>query len=105
MIQAIKQALEFLAIPEKAAFYPRFFKSGPGEYAEGDQFIGVPVPEQRKVAKEFWNKTALEELGELLSSKIHEHRHTALLMLVTKFEKTKSAEEKINAAGGKVEVI
>lgn len=94
MIQAIKQALEFLAIPEKAAFYPRFFKSGPGEYAEGDQFIGVTVPEQRKVAKEFWNKTALEELGELLSSPVHEHRHCALLMLVAKYEKAKNSQEK-----------
>jgi Predicted DNA alkylation repair enzyme len=46
------------------------------------------------VAKEFWNKISLEELGELLSSKIHEHRHTALLMLVAKFEKSKDPKEK-----------
>lgn len=94
MINDIKQALEVLSIKEKAEFFPRFFKAGPGEYAEGDEFIGVTVPDQRKVAKEFWNKISLDELGELLSSKIHEHRHTALLMLVAKFEKSKNPVEK-----------
>lgn len=93
-VNQIKSALEYLAIPEKKEFYPRFFKAGKGEYAEGDEFIGVTVPDQRKVAKEFWNKISLEELGELLSSKIHEHRHIALLMLVTKFEKSKDLKEK-----------
>lgn len=94
IVEEIKSALEFLSIPEKKEFYPRFFKAGPGEYAEGDQFIGVTVPDQRKIVKEFWNKISLDELSELLSSKIHEHRHTALLILVTKFEKSKSPEEK-----------
>lgn len=94
MINDIQQALEFLSSKEKAAFFPRFFKADPGEYAEGDQFMGVTVPDQRKVAKEFWNKISLEELEELLSSKIHEHRHTALLMLVTKFEKSNDSKEK-----------
>lgn len=91
---AVKEALEMLALPEKAAFFPRFFKAGKGEYAEGDQFIGVTVPEQRKVAKEYFASISLEELSELLVSEIHEHRHCALLMLVSKFEKSKSSEEK-----------
>ena len=43
--------LAFLALEEKAAFYPKFFKAGSGEYAEGDKFIGVTVPEQRKMPK------------------------------------------------------
>lgn len=94
MINNIKSALEFLSIKEKAEFFPRFFKAGPGEYAEGDVFIGVTVPDQRKIVKEFWNKISLNEIGELLSSKIHEHRHTALLMLVAKYEKSKSEDEK-----------
>lgn len=89
----IQKALSFLAIQEKAEFYPRFFKAGPGEYAEGDQFIGVTVPDQRKIAKKFWNKVSLEELAELISSKIHEYRHTALLILVSKFEKAKNPQE------------
>jgi 3-methyladenine DNA glycosylase AlkD len=94
MITEIKSALHDLSVPEKAAFFPRFFKAGKGEYAEGDEFIGVTVPDQRKIAKEFWNRISLKELGSLLSSKTHEHRHCALLMLVAKFEKTKIPEEK-----------
>ncbi|WP_379966726.1 DNA alkylation repair protein [Epilithonimonas sp. UC225_85] len=85
----IRQALQVLSIPEKAAFFPKFFKTGKGEYGEGDIFIGVTVPDQRKVAKEFYNKISLKELNELLSSKIHEHRLTALLMLILKFERSK----------------
>lgn len=92
--EEIKTALADLALPEKAEFFPRFFKSGKGEYAEGDQFIGVTVPDQRKVAKEFWKKISLEELSELLSSEIHEHRHCALLILVAKFEKAKDSGDK-----------
>ena len=94
MVTDIKDALKDLSIQEKAAFFPRFFKAGKGEYAEGDQFIGVTVPDQRKVAKEFWKDISLIELSELLSSKIHEHRHCALLMLVAKFEKAKDREYK-----------
>ncbi len=90
---AIKQALEVLSIPEKAEFFPKFFKTGEGEYGEGDQFIGVTVPDQRAVAKEYFKIIALEELSQLLSSKIHEHRLTALLILVYKFEKSKDQSE------------
>lgn len=90
MVNEIKSALQDLALPEKAAFFPRFFKAGKGEYAEGDEFIGVTVPDQRKIAKEYWQRISLPEIAELLSSKIHEHRHCALLMLVNKFEIEKS---------------
>jgi 3-methyladenine DNA glycosylase AlkD len=89
VLNEIKQALEFLAIPEKAEYFPRFFKTGKGEYGEGDLFKGVSVPDQRKVAKEFYNKISLGELSGLLSSGIHEHRLTALLILILKFEKSK----------------
>lgn len=92
-VNDIKQALEILAIPEKAEFFPKFFKTGKGEYGEGDIFIGVTVPDQRSVAKDFYNKISLEELSELLSSKIHEHRLTALLMLILKFEKSKEKSQ------------
>lgn len=89
IVNDVKESLAVLSIPEKAAFLPRFFKTGKGEYGEGDQFIGVAVPEQRKVAREYFSKITLKELSELLSSEIHEHRLTALLMLISKFEKTK----------------
>lgn len=89
IVSEIKTALQELSIPGKAEIMQTFFKTGKGEYGEGDVFIGVTVPDQRSVAKEFYNKISLEELSELLSSEIHEHRLTALLMLVYKFEKTK----------------
>jgi len=89
----IKQALAILAIPEKAEFFPKFFKTGKGEYGDGDLFLGVIVPDQRKVAKEFYNKISPGELSELLSSKYHEHRLTALLMLILKFEKSKAKSQ------------
>ncbi|HCM35024.1 DNA alkylation repair protein [Chryseobacterium sp.] len=89
IVKEIKEALAVLSIPEKAEFFPRFFKTGKGEYGEGDLFLGVKVPDQRAVAKEYYSKLNLEELSELLSSKYHEHRLTALFMLISKFEKTK----------------
>lgn len=95
ILKEIKQSLSDLSIPEKAEFFPKFFKTGKGEYGEGDLFIGVTVPDQRSVAKEFYNQISLEELGELLSSKIHEHRLTALLILVYKFEKDKTQQKDI----------
>ncbi|WP_175620350.1 DNA alkylation repair protein [Chryseobacterium schmidteae] len=93
----ILEALNELSIPEKAAFFPKFFKTGKGEYGEGDLFLGVKVPDQRAVAKEYYAKISLDELSDLLSSPYHEHRLTALIMLISKFEKTKdlSAKEEI----------
>lgn len=85
----ILEALQFLSSPEKKDFLPYFFKTGKGEYGEGDLFLGVKVPDQRSVAKEYYSKINLNELSELLSSPYHEHRLTALLMLISKFEKTK----------------
>lgn len=73
---------------EKAEFFPRFFKTGKGDYAEGDKFIGVTVPNQRKVAKIFQD-IPLSELQKLVASEIHEHRLTALIILVNKFRKSK----------------
>lgn len=94
ILDEIKEALAVLSIPEKAAFFPKFFKTGKGEYGEGDLFLGVKVPDQRSVAKEYYPKISLEELSELLSSPFHEHRLTALLMLILKFEKTKDSATK-----------
>lgn len=89
IIKEIEEALAALSIPEKAAFFPKFFKTGKGEYGEGDLFLGVKVPDQRSVAKEYYSKIDLKDLSTLLSSKYHEHRLTALFMLISKFEKTK----------------
>ena len=89
----IKKDLKKLANPEKAAFFPRFFKTGKGEYGEGDKFLGVVVPDQRKIAKANRN-IALSEVKELLESEYHEHRLTALFILTYMFEKADETERK-----------
>lgn len=73
--------LHALASPEVAAASVRFFKTGPGEYGEGDQFIGVRVPAIRKLAREC-RAMPLEEIETLLRSPVHEERLLALLVLV-----------------------
>lgn len=82
----VQTRLRSFANPADAAFLPGFFKTGPGEYGEGDVFIGVRVPAVRKVAKEF-KLLPLPEVVRLLHSKIHEERLTALVILVLQTEK------------------
>jgi len=85
-------ALSFLRNDEKGSFFQRFFKTGKGEYAEGDIFWGISVPEQREVAKHF-KSISLEELSSVLKSEVHEHRLTASIILVNQFRKG-NAEKK-----------
>ena len=66
-------ALKELINPEKAAYYPRFFKTGKGEYGEGDKFLGVTVPNQRKVARRFRDLSE-REIVKLLDDSRHECR-------------------------------
>ena len=94
MYNQILEALQFLSTPEKRDFLPYFFKTGKGEYAEGDQFIGVVVPDSRKLVKEYWQKATLDDVQEILKSEFHEMRLVVLLILETKFEKTKDEKEK-----------
>ena len=89
----ILEALEFLSSPEKKEFLPYFFKTGKGQYAEGDKFIGVVVPDSRKIVKEYWQKATLVDVQEILQSEFHEMRLVALLILVAKFEKSKDLKE------------
>ena len=92
--QQIEEALQMLSTPERAIQMPRYFKTGKGEYGEGDIFYGVSVPDQRSVAKEFYREISLEELSEVLKSEVHEMRLTAILILVAKYKKAKSNTEK-----------
>jgi 3-methyladenine DNA glycosylase AlkD len=84
--EQVKADLEILSDPEHAMKLQGFFKTGKGQYGEGDIFIGVRVPDQRRTAKKFRN-IALTDVLELLRSKIHEHRLTALIILTEKFNK------------------
>lgn len=84
--------LQSVASTEKATHLSRFFKTGPGEYGEGDRFLGIPVPLTRNIAKANID-TPLEELQILLHSPWHEARLCALLILVERFKKKKTTDE------------
>lgn len=81
-----KKKLKSLASPEVATSSARFFKTGPGQYGEGDIFIGIKVPVLRSVSREF-RELPLDEMEILLSSPIHEERHLALMILVLQVAK------------------
>ena len=81
---AVRRALKAQARPDRIAGAMRFFKCGPGEYGEGDVFIGVTVPAQRAIARQFGH-LPLADVDRLLTSRIHEERLTALLILVRQF--------------------
>ena len=89
IVESIKKELKENADSEKAEFLPIFFKAIPGGYGEGDQFLGVKVPIQRKIAKKYFKNISLNELTSLIRSPFHEHRLTALFILVNKFESEK----------------
>jgi len=88
MLKNLKAELKKFASPQKTKILARFFKTGKGEYGEGDVFIGVVVPNIRKIAKKYFNLISLNMAEELLHSKIHEERLCALLILIEKFRKS-----------------
>ena len=90
----VKQKLKSLASPDVARSSVRFFKTGPGQYGEGDIFIGIKVPTLRTVSREF-RSLPLEEVGSLLNSPIHEERHLALMVLVLQVAKCDDAYRRV----------
>lgn len=87
MLSELTSTLQALANPQRAAVTARYFRTGPGQYGEGDVFLGISVPQQRQVARKFPN-LGPDELHELLESPVHEHRLVALLVLVAVFKKS-----------------
>ena len=81
------------ADPSQVAGLARFFKTGPGQYGEGDKFLGIKVPVTRAVVKECWKSVSLEDLEECVSSEYHEIRLVALLTLVEIFKHNKVAKQ------------
>lgn len=92
--QAAQERLQVLASPDDAKLLARFFKTGPGQYGEGDIFLGVRVPAVRKIAKEF-RDLPTDEVVTLLHSEIHEVRLLALVILVGQFERKVSLRRQI----------
>ena len=90
---SVKLALREFADAERAVQCRRYFKAGPGEYGEGDQFIGLTVPQQRKIARKF-RDLPLKEIKRLLDDPIHECRFTALVILVDQFEQAKTESDR-----------
>lgn len=91
-IAELRKKIKSLASPEISKTMQWFFKTGKGEYGEGDIFVGLKVPTQRKIASEFKN-LELSELKILLDSKIHEERLISLFILVDKYEKNSDIEK------------
>jgi 3-methyladenine DNA glycosylase AlkD len=88
----ISELKEFASVG-KATELQRFFKTGPGDYAEGDLFIGVVVPQTRKIAARY-KDLPLSEISKLTSSEIHEVRLCGLIILTNQFKKTKKLDER-----------
>ncbi len=93
-VEMVKKDLNGFADAEKAAFLPKFFQAFPGGYGEGDRFIGVTVPNQRKIARKYYRELSLKGLELLIRDPLHECRLTAIFILVLKYEKTKREDER-----------
>ncbi|MDV2474661.1 DNA alkylation repair protein [Rhodococcus zopfii] len=90
----VRVALDALADPAAAAQLRRFFKTGPGEYGEGDEFLGLRVPQTRAVAGRF-RALPIDQARALLDSPVHEHRLAGLLILVDRFARDRGARNRI----------
>lgn len=94
MTPAIRAKLHSLADPVRAAGALRFFKTGPGEYGDGDRFLGVPVPLVRSLVRDSDGLSERDVLS-LLHSEWHDERLLALLVLVRRFERRADERERI----------
>lgn len=86
IFSSIQAELRSKALPEKAKVLPRFFKTGQGDYGEGDKFLGVAVPAQRAIANQYWKQAEEYDISRLLDSPFHEERLTGLFILVARFK-------------------
>jgi len=89
----IKSQLALLADEQRAGIQMKFFKTGPGEYGEGDRFIGVRVPELRRLSR-LYRDLGTQIVENLLRSEIHEERHLALFIMVLQFQKGDSRQRR-----------
>lgn len=87
IISEIQKELESCSTPEKRDFLPRFFKTGKGQYGEGDKFLGVVVPDTRNIARKY-KSISFDDVTLLLENEYHECRLCALLILIEQFKKS-----------------
>jgi 3-methyladenine DNA glycosylase AlkD len=92
-LTALENRIKAEANPSKAKLLARFFKTGKGEYGEGDVFLGLMVPQQRGIAREFTD-LSLAEIKILLESEVHEKRLIGLLILVERMRKADAKGQK-----------
>lgn len=93
LYQLIISDLKKLANKEKAKVMSGFFKTGKGQYGEGDIFLGITVPDQRRIAKRY-QEASFADVKKLLADKIHECKLTGLLILVEKFDESEESQRK-----------
>lgn len=86
-IRKIKSELRAYSDPKRKAFSPSFFKTGKGEYGEGDKFIGVTAPNIREIAKKY-NDIDKKDIQKLLYSPWHEERFCAWVIVISRYEKS-----------------
>lgn len=92
-LKEIRERLQARGTPGKAALLQRFFKTGPGQYGEGDLFLGVKVPETRQLLR-YTDDLKPGEVSTLLQSHFHEERLLALLILVRRFQRAKTPDSR-----------
>jgi len=93
MLNQLNKKLQEKANPSKAKLLQGFFKTGPGEYGEGDVFLGLTMGENRELSKEFKN-LSFEDIQELLNTDIHEKRMIALLILIEQYRRADEDKKK-----------
>lgn len=94
LVNKIKKELRQKSKPEKLKILSSFFKTGKGEYAEGDKMLCVTVPEQREIAKRYYGLANLGDVDKLLASPYHEDRLTGLIILTYKMDKASEREQR-----------
>ncbi len=92
LIAVVREDFLSFADPKRAQVSMRFFKTQKGQYGEGDQFIGVRVPQTRTLVKKYYKDLTFATILEFLMSPVHEYRLFAVLVLVAKYQKTKDGE-------------
>ena len=85
-LSALKKSMRLASCKKTAEKHKRFFKTGPGDYAEGEIFLGISMPNLRALSKEFESKVTLKDACVLLRSEFHEERMMALLLMIQKFQ-------------------